>query len=66
MEINIMGYEYNSSCEYLKEGTKDCFYFFDCCDCGSGGNSDFTCCRYCFSCNACDSCLIEADYDLDE
>ena len=38
-------------CEY------NCSEMYNCCDCGNRDDKDFTCCPYCWSCNACDICL---------
>lgn len=41
-------------CEFI-DGTATCENFYDCCDCGVP-ESDYACCSYCWSCNACDAC----------
>lgn len=34
----------------------DCEDRYDCCDCGTQDSEHGCGCRYCWSCNACDSC----------
>jgi len=43
-------------CEIADDnGNHDCSVMFDCCDCGG-----YDCgCAYCWSCNACETCLEE-------
>ena len=39
-----------------RNGTKrECGDMFDCCDCGD--SEDGCGCSYCFSCNACETCI---------
>lgn len=38
----------------------DCGSMYNCCDCGIS-DGDGCGCSYCFSCNACDSCLNDDD-----
>lgn len=44
----------NPDCEELgvEGNTTECSDLYNCCDCGGNACG----CRYCFSCNACDSC----------
>jgi hypothetical protein len=49
------------SCEHASNGM-DCSDMYNCCDCG--GDVDNGCgCAYCWSCNACESCLDESEED---
>lgn len=42
------------TCERVLEGSRiDCDGMYNCCDCGGNDCG----CMYCWSCNACDTCL---------
>jgi len=45
----------NNDCHELNEDNRslDCAELYNCCDCGGSDCG----CAYCWSCNACDSCL---------
>lgn len=46
----------NQNCLNLIDGNKyDCSELYNCCDCGGNDCG----CGYCFSCNACENCLLE-------
>lgn len=46
-------------CENSQSGEYSCGELFNCCDCGDTESST-QCCRYCWSCNACENCLEDA------
>ena len=41
--------------------TNTCDDFYNCCDCGTDDNENGCGCAYCWSCNACESCLNDDD-----
>lgn len=43
----------NNVCERVQHGGLECEKMYNCCDCG-GNNCG---CPYCWSCNACETCL---------
>lgn len=48
----------DNDCENINcEVARDCSELYNCCDCG-GNNCG---CAYCFSCNACETCLGEEE-----
>ena len=53
--------EFSNSWGTDKKGNPyTCNTMFDCCDCGTRDESGCGC-AYCFSCNACEECIKEAD-----
>lgn len=45
-------------CEELETGSKlECADLYNCCACGADDQENGCGCRYCFSCNACSTCL---------
>ena len=48
-----------SEIDLIVKKTDDCGSYYTCCDCG---DSDSGCgCAYCWSCNACESCLNDEE-----
>jgi len=48
----------DNECEELVDGNKsECTDLYNCCDCGANDEEGGCGCRYCFSCNACSTCL---------
>lgn len=45
----------DSTCENQEYG-ETCEDIYNCCNCGVE-DTEFVCCNYCFSCNACYTCL---------
>lgn len=52
----------NKNCENLGGGnTLTCEQMFDCCSCGTDDQENGCGCRYCWDCNACQTCLNEEE-----